>query len=127
MALPKQRDDTYRQTHLVHSSGGDQQRYEQVTKHPQTHKHGTEVAVGIVQTLAALFLRFDPRRQRSLHSRLELTVDIGLRLVDFLDEVLLVVVVLFWFARKAVPRPCPNPWYPKKPRASYRTRKPSRC
>lgn len=84
----------YRQTHRTDTSARNQQTHKQVAEHPEQHQHRTEVLVRIIQTGRFIFLRFHPRRQGTLYRRLKLAVDIRLRLIHFLDELLLAAVFL---------------------------------
>jgi len=85
---------TYRQTESLNAFASNTQHQNQVTEDPEQHQVGSERLVRVVHALFITFFRLHIRRQRSLDGRLELAVNVGLRLVDFLDEVGLGIVLL---------------------------------
>lgn len=85
---------TYRQAESLDAFASNAQNHHQVAEDPEQHQVGSERLVRVVHAPIVLFHRLHKRRQRSLDRRLELAVNIRLRLVDFLDEVGLGVILL---------------------------------
>ena len=90
---------TYGKTETLDTGSCDEQNHNQVTENPGQNQVGSESLVRVIHALLILLFRLDIRRQRTLHGRLELTVNIGLGLINFLNEIRLVILFLglrFW-------------------------------
>lgn len=85
---------TYRQTESVNTFTGNAQHQDQVAEDPYEHQIGTEGLVRVVHALLVVLFGFLKRRQRALDGCLKLTVNVGLRLIDFLDEIGLGIILL---------------------------------
>jgi hypothetical protein len=84
---------TYRKTETSDAFTRDAQCENQITKNPDQHQVGSESLVTIVHAPFVLLFRFHIWLQGTLHRRFELTVDIGLGLINFLDKVGLGIVL----------------------------------
>ena len=77
---------TYRETELVETVVSDEDGEQRVGEDPGRHQSGPEALVGILQILAPFLLGRMIRRQCPLDRLFELTVDVGLGFVRFLDD-----------------------------------------
>lgn len=98
----KKKKKTHRQAHPVNALGRDEQRQDQVAEDPQQQQVRPEVPVRVIHRLFVFFLRLLKRRQRSLHRRLKLAIDIRLRFIQFLNEVGLSSVLLRLCRRQCI-------------------------
>jgi hypothetical protein len=88
------RQGTYCETETFNAFTGDTQCKNQVAENPNQHQVGTESLIAIVHAWFIIIFRLHIWLQRSLHRRFKLTIDIGLRLIDFFNEVRLGVILL---------------------------------
>lgn len=85
---------TYREAELVNRLAGDTHSQEGVAENPKGDETSTETLVRILQGLLIMLNGSNKGCQGALDGRLELTVDIGLRFIDFLNDCILAAFVL---------------------------------
>ena len=79
----RERTKTHCEAELVDGLAGDADGHECITEDPKGDKSGTETLVGVLEGLFVVFHGGNEWGERTLHSCLELTVDIRLGLVNF--------------------------------------------
>lgn len=85
---------TYRESELVDRFASDTHCQECIAENPKGDEACTEALVGILQGFLIMLDRSDVGSEGALHSGLKLTIDVGLRLVNFLNDCVFAAFVL---------------------------------